>query len=81
MQDGKARIRSKYPQAFRQDISSKWQPVHRLVFTPAVRKGQKNHTSATKAEDSTYFLGCKTGTHTQNTFDPSEGRHFPVFTG
>lgn len=61
MQDGKARIRSKYPQAFRQDISSKWQPVRRFIFTPAVRKAQKNHTSVTKAKDSTYFLVVRRG--------------------
>lgn len=81
MQDGKARIRSKYPQACRQDIFSKRQPVHRLIFTPAVRKEQKNHTFATRATGSTYVLVCKTGRHTYNTFYPSEGRHFPVFTG
>lgn len=42
MQERKAGIRSKYPQAFRQDISFKWQPVRRLIFTPAPRKVHKN---------------------------------------
>lgn len=42
MQERKAGIRSKYPQAFRQDISFKWQPVRQLIFTPVPRKVYKN---------------------------------------
>lgn len=38
MQRRKAGIKSKYPEAVRQDIPFKWQPVRRLTFTTAVRK-------------------------------------------